>query len=332
MNLLLLTRSEVPLAYLWTEQEASDPRFTSLSPEYQAACWAYTDAHPALSRPLEVTFSDIPSLAEAFPQVPRYDEYYQSALDGYTEDASRWRLDKDAPDVYICNFIGWKCRPVMSTLRKTDYRQRFRFRAVMKGVENYILYWCYRPLPSDLDRIMIDVKLWEEPDMELREIYRHEYGPVGGKHFDQETGDLVESRNYVSLNSLRFKRMSVPAKAAKAEVATTSKEKARTQPYPKPISISSAETIDEPGPSSAASRADTRRNLSLASCISARQEEDSIPSAPSLATRISDSPPQANARQPETPVVPLSARLSDIAPVTAASGRTSPRKRSAQED
>lgn len=230
MNLPLLVQQGVPVFYPWTLVEATNPRFTRLSPAFLRAYETVAYPNPEEAPVALIHLEDLPD-HHKFKDITRFDEFLQNGMEDFSpnrELADR-KVGKKT-EAFIKDFINWKPRPVL-TARERAYCNR-HFHGVVysdNGVLN-VLYWCYRLktvsssdenpptfAPMDVDDDESDYGDDEDDDYPpsghtlpsaVREVYKVGYAPNPGCILPSDAFqpiDIVTSNMRASLSGLALR-------------------------------------------------------------------------------------------------------------------------------
>lgn len=201
MNIGLLVRKDVPIFYPWTIVEATNPRFSRLSPAFLKAYDSIAfDAEGHKTRE-EIHLADMPGIQPKVHDLSRFDEFLQDGFEGFrSSDYDSSQPVTQHTRVYIKDFYNWKIRLVSSEAHRRMYARRFYSTVIHDGPSSYVMCWRFRPtssrsstaarqyVPMDVDDQSDygddeDDDEWKalaEEDYVVREIYKLNYAPNPG--------------------------------------------------------------------------------------------------------------------------------------------------------
>lgn len=207
MNFANLVANDVPVAYPWTEVEATDPRFAMFAPDFLEAYHDFVDQNPA---PASSLVSDIPNLLSICPKLGQYDEFGQPRSEDFVVEDRDLNEDDNELVYYVVEFKGWKARGVFGDFDREQLHNLYFFTRTSRGGVIELTYWAYRPLrciehnPAVRQQFLnkgytLDPYAYEEwSPRERREVYKVRFAPLEGETYD-ELGRLVNSDTTTSL-------------------------------------------------------------------------------------------------------------------------------------
>ncbi|RDB19203.1 hypothetical protein Hypma_013434 [Hypsizygus marmoreus] len=239
IDIAKLVSLDVPVAYAWTANEANDPRFQRLSPEFAHMYWTYASKIPGNQE----GYFGVPNLSSTFPAVSDYDIFLQNGMKGFHDDGFRPGIEWDDRRVFICDFEGWKRREVTNREVKIALRTRYYARTVIVDREQVLLYWRFRPRPQEDVRAIMDVDGATEDLHEIRALHQFHHAPHSGRTYDKERGEIAypqptttpDHPHTARFEDFRHGKRSLTLSSYAATSSSSSRDRgtSRVRPYPR---------------------------------------------------------------------------------------------------
>ena len=185
INVPNLVQHRVPMAYFWSATLASNPRFTSLSPQVLRA---YDESRLEIG--YELHSDDLPDLHNELSVAKKYDYFFQDISEDGRPD----------PDVmfeedwcyYVVDFQGWSRRRIPRQVAR-EYYVLFSSTVSREDDLTVVLFRRWETLgnPAALTRPIVALEDDPEGCMvrgadEIRELHKYDHAPVGSWHYDMD--------------------------------------------------------------------------------------------------------------------------------------------------
>lgn len=200
VNIPTLLQHNVPIYYPWTDNLAKQPRFSRLDP---AVLQAY---HSFAIEDMES--DEIPLWTDIFPQLAQFSPFLERISRPGTDKAGLG-LTLASDEYFICDFRGWRKRPISNPTDIARYRTMYDSHIIETAGRKTTIFWRWKNLLG-AGRLEESTQTQEEDTVslgsldddegsssdpsdieEIRELFKAGYAPRNGEVIDEESGSVI---------------------------------------------------------------------------------------------------------------------------------------------